>query len=329
MSSSSRTGFEQTSIHRIEDLREPVRGSCLDVVQMGKAPVTGTLFYGQSDGVSITSGSFIGKVWLRGPITSEGVTVSVGLQRGPGSRQLYQEVQTGVVGLFDAGTDQEGMYNGHSVYLAASLTEDRLHREARLSGVIVDDAAFQNPGLYPQLLDASLTSRLRKAVLAIHQGSDWHPESIDAIATDLLHVFLLHAGREPRNAAGATFTGNYARIVKRAQSWIEDNLEESISLNALADEACTSRRTLHRAFLEVMDESPTAYIRRLRLHRIRHDLLAEEAGAYSIAAIANRWGVGELGRFSGRYRSLFGELPSETVGTFRKAQPNHKLAESA
>ena len=51
---------------------------------------------------------------------------------------------------------------------------------------------------------------------------------------------------------------------------------------------------------------------RLRLHRIRHDLASDDEAARSIAIIANQWGVSELGRMSGRYRSIFGELPSET-----------------
>jgi transcriptional regulator GlxA family with amidase domain len=51
---------------------------------------------------------------------------------------------------------------------------------------------------------------------------------------------------------------------------------------------------------------------RLRLHRIRRDLASEEEAAHSVAIIANRWGVGELGRLAGRYRVAFGESPSET-----------------
>jgi hypothetical protein len=37
------------------------------------------------------------------------------------------------------------------------------------------------------------------------------------------------------------------------------------------------------------------------------------AQAPRIAEASNRWGIGELGRMSGRYKALFGELPSQTL----------------
>jgi len=77
--------------------------------------------------------------------------------------------------------------------------------------------------------------------------------------------------------------------------------------------ASVSRRALHRAFFGVLEESPQAYVIRLRLHRIRSDLAVRDLSAPSIAETANRWGISELGRMSGRYKAMFGELPSETA----------------
>ena len=50
------------------------------------------------------------------------------------------------------------------------------------------------------------------------------------------------------------------------------------------------------------------------MHRIRHDLASQAERACTVALIANEWGISELGRMAGRYRELFGELPSDTLG---------------
>ena len=103
------------------------------------------------------------------------------------------------------------------------------------------------------------------------------------------------------------------RLVARARAWIDANLGEPIGIDAIAAAAGASRRTLSRAFFDVLEESPQAYVTRLRLHRIRSDLVAHAVSAPKIAEASNRWGICELGRMAGRYKDMFGELPSETV----------------
>jgi AraC-like DNA-binding protein len=62
----------------------------------------------------------------------------------------------------------------------------------------------------------------------------------------------------------------------------------------------------------VLDETPQSYVRKLRLHRIRRHLASDAEVLCTITVVANQWGISELGRLSGWYRDLFGELPSET-----------------
>jgi transcriptional regulator GlxA family with amidase domain len=135
---------------------------------------------------------------------------------------------------------------------------------------------------------------------------DDHAASAAAKAPD-------HPARRP---TGRLDHGHW-RIVARAQAYIAANLAEPIAIDALADAACTTRRTLHRAFVEVLGESPRDHVLRSRLLRIRADLEAAAGDACTVADVANRWGIGELGRFAARYRALFGELPSATLARAR------------
>lgn len=74
----------------------------------------------------------------------------------------------------------------------------------------------------------------------------------------------------------------------------------------------TSRRTLENIFLEAFDVSPYQYVRALRLNSVRRALLSEENAKASIGDIVSRCGIWHLSRFAADYRSMFGELPSQT-----------------
>jgi AraC-like DNA-binding protein len=108
-------------------------------------------------------------------------------------------------------------------------------------------------------------------------------------------------------------------IVRRARAYILEHLAEPLSPETLAQAALTSRRTLFRAFAEILGDTPQVYVMRLRLHRIRHDLAGDDERACTVALIANQWGISELGRMARRYRDLFGEFPSETLAMQRLA----------
>jgi AraC-like DNA-binding protein len=76
----------------------------------------------------------------------------------------------------------------------------------------------------------------------------------------------------------------------------------------LADTLRVSRRTLEHAFREAVGCSPAQYFRMHRLSRVRTGLVRGQT--VTDAALSQQFV--SLGRFSGQYRSQFGELPSQT-----------------
>ena len=59
---------------------------------------------------------------------------------------------------------------------------------------------------------------------------------------------------------------------------------------------------------------PMAYVRNLRLCRVRHDLLDPARNDDSVSSAARRWSFTHMGQFSHDYRALFGEMPSNDAG---------------
>jgi transcriptional regulator GlxA family with amidase domain len=56
-----------------------------------------------------------------------------------------------------------------------------------------------------------------------------------------------------------------------------------------------------------------AYVRKVRLDRVRADLLRSDPQRVGVTQIATQWGFMHLSRFARQYRDLFNELPSTTL----------------
>ncbi|MFL9886382.1 helix-turn-helix domain-containing protein [Paraburkholderia agricolaris] len=104
----------------------------------------------------------------------------------------------------------------------------------------------------------------------------------------------------------------YSDIVKRSQEIALGNAEYPTSVLDLCSELRICRRTLQKSFLQVTGQSPSSYLRAVRLCGVRRLLRSTLANQMTIANAAARWGFFHLGNFASDYRRLFGELPSRT-----------------
>jgi len=81
----------------------------------------------------------------------------------------------------------------------------------------------------------------------------------------------------------------------------------------LAHDVGVTSRTLLRAFQDAYGMPPKRYLMLRELHVVRRSLRDGGGEDETVADILTRHGIWEFGRFAGRYRQLFGELPSETL----------------
>jgi AraC-like DNA-binding protein len=100
--------------------------------------------------------------------------------------------------------------------------------------------------------------------------------------------------------------------VRRVEDYIAAHAAEDIAITDLIEAAGVPGRTLFRTFRHFRHMSPMAYLRAVRMDRIRADLLSPPADM-TVTEIMSRWGVSQFGRFSAAYRKKYGELPSETL----------------
>jgi hypothetical protein len=123
---SQTNGWTRIPISGVEDLSDAVLGAGLEVTQMSRAPVTGSLAFATFHGITCTSGYIGGRVALIGPLSAKMVTLGVGLVIAPGTRHWLNEVTTGAVGVFLPGDEHDALYPPGSMYAVVTLAAERL-----------------------------------------------------------------------------------------------------------------------------------------------------------------------------------------------------------
>ncbi|MFE0450745.1 AraC family transcriptional regulator [Streptomyces sp. NPDC058914] len=120
-----------------------------------------------------------------------------------------------------------------------------------------------------------------------------------------------HAHREELDAPSAA--ARSPRAVELARDAVHARPEHPFTAAELAAVAGVGARWLQVAFRRQLGLSPMAYVREVRLARVREELERADPARTTVAEVAFRWGFGHLGRFAEKYRQRYGELPSETL----------------
>jgi len=104
-----------------------------------------------------------------------------------------------------------------------------------------------------------------------------------------------------------------ADVVRRAHDLVLARPEQPISVLDLCEKLRVSRRTIQNSFQSVTQMNPVSYLRAVRLAQVRRLLTTTSQGEVPVREAAMRWGFTNLGHFASDYKSLFGELPSQTL----------------
>ncbi len=217
------------------------------------------------------------------------------------------EVPAGALLVLSPGRDQRATLppGFRSIEIAAS--EKLLYRAGLLADVI-DPRSFPPEScvlpLGPGLVAAfeELAGPLRRPA-----GEGISPSCAASMRRRALD--LLRGALQGRGIPGIRSIPRYD-LALAALRLVEDNPGNPLSVQELVQALGVTRRALEYAFSSALEISPAQYLRARRLNRVRRDLNARKPLNVTDAAL--RHGFGHLGRFSGQYRRLFGELPSQT-----------------
>lgn len=215
-------------------------------------------------------------------------------------------------------SDEWGQITLGAGYQQFFLRIERPTLEAKLSGLLDRDVTaplrfeFSVDLQRPTLRTWVDCMNLLRSTLERGPDAETPPLLADKIEDMVLTGLLVG---QPNNYSEALHTPHQLcrpRTVKLVIDLMEAQPEQHLSLSDMARVAGVSARTLQDAFKRYVGISPTAYLRDVRLHRVRAEL-TNATSQVSVTEVASRWGFTHLGRFSAAYRQRFGESPSQTA----------------
>jgi AraC family transcriptional regulator, ethanolamine operon transcriptional activator len=104
-----------------------------------------------------------------------------------------------------------------------------------------------------------------------------------------------------------------SRLVQQADDYMMSHLDQPLTLKDLCNALGVSRRPLFYGFEEMFGTTPMEYLKAKRLQGARQMLKAANPKTTTVAAIVQKFGFWSKGHFARDYKTMFGELPTETL----------------
>lgn len=241
--------------------------------------------------------------------------ILVALALGPGRPPVWGGIAVGSGDIVTVGPGErlhalaEGPARWGTIRL---LQADLLDYGRRLNG----DAFVVPPGIVrwrpPRAANRSLHDLCRAALRLAEARS---AALADRAAAHGLEQQLIHALVESLAAATADREMPAARRHRRLLARFEDLLAAG-SLRAIAELGAAlgiSNRLLRECCKTHLGMSPSGYRRRRAMQEVHRALRRAAPDTSTVAELAGRHGFHDPGRFAGRYRAIYSELPSQTL----------------
>ncbi len=306
-----------------EGLQKAVHGSHVDIMQLGRGRLRGTLSHIGIDDFSLSIGAF--NMGMRTQRISSDDKLIIGMLLTAEQRVAHWsfDMQPSDVLVIPPLLEHDGVFHGASAYAAVRFDIGEVASlfggEARLS----DSDTWRSRGHFranPE--NGSVASRRLVAIMS-HLRSNkqgltpstaeyWKRAIVECLAVNVMSSL-------PPDDTG--WLPSARRLVRRVEEYLRDAGTRPVHVSEICAALNVSRRTLHRAFQEVFGVGPVTFLRQKRLCVV-HSVLRESAPrSTTVAAVAMEQGFYELGRFSQYYYAMFGEHPSQTLGVGTAPQP--------
>lgn len=306
-------------IRSIDDLQQPVKGADAEISQIESGAFTGSLTHGSLGEFSFSLGRFSRAVRARGILSKDRHVIGMLVDRGRPVSHWSFDVEPGDVIFDHLGGDHEGIYKGNAAFATIALGSRELAELMKGEPAFSDLVFWQRrTQIKPGDASRSIADRLAAIISRLemkHRGLS--PEGSDFWMRALVEAFVSTAGN------GVPWDGNRgpvksSLIVREVDDLLRRRGGRAVHISEICQALNISRRSLHRAFADVVGIGPVTYLRLRRLNAAREIFRRNGTPPVSVADVAWNFGFDDVGRFAGYYRRLFGERPSDTAGRSAK-----------
>jgi AraC family ethanolamine operon transcriptional activator len=316
MAASAYVLVNRTRVEDFESLRESVPASTSEVVQLEQGRMSGFLTHISIGDFSLSSGSFSLGVRTQGIFSDRKLTFGILLDASDKVSTLCHEMRPGDIGVSPPGVEHCCRYYGGASFAAISVCAAEFFSFLQSEPALRDLKIWRNRTLMrtDPIVRRVTTKRLNAIIswmsehgpeLSGEAAGFWKKSLLEFITTRIMSASALDDGQQISSASA---------LVRKVEDYVGVAGVRPMHISEICAEFGVSRRSLHRAFDEVLGMAPVTFLRHKRLCAVHSILRDGDPAKITVADAAMQQGFAELGRFSHYYHSLFGEYPSETLG---------------
>jgi AraC family ethanolamine operon transcriptional activator len=299
-----------------EGLHRAVHGTHVDVTQLGRGRLRGTLSHIGIGDFSLSIGAFNIGMRTRRIASDDRLIIGMLLEAEQRVTHWSFEMQPNDVLVMPPLVEHDGIFHGASAYAAMRLDLDEVGSLFSGDARLGDPESWRSKSHYraSPAYGAVASRQLARIVpgllnykggLAAPTADFWKRSIAECMVANVMASL-------PPDDSG--WLPSARRLVRRVEDYLTEMGERPVHISEICTALRVSRRTLHRAFHEVFGIGPVTFLRQKRLCTI-HSILRDSApGATTVTTVAMQQGFYELGRFSQYYHAMFGEYPSQTLG---------------
>jgi AraC family ethanolamine operon transcriptional activator len=316
------TPIQVRRLESFEQLESAVRGAQRSIVQIGRGRMSGQLTHLSIGNLPVDLGVFSIGMRSTGILSKD--RIAIGMLTGSSGRvtQWLHHVHIGDAMITPAGGEHDGSYEGGASFAVISFSpadiQSLFGSEPRLADLRLWK---KNHFRAAPHAGVKLISRLHEIVAHLQPDNvtlapgavEFWKRSIAEIMTAAIQLNNPADSDRPLPSA--------LKIVRKVEDYIDQAGARPVHISEICSKLNVSRRTLHRAFQDALGIGPVAFLQRRRLCDVHSAIRSGDPDTTTIAEIALQHGFLNLGRFSGYYRSLFGEYPSETFAQRACSKP--------
>jgi AraC family ethanolamine operon transcriptional activator len=310
----------------IEALRSPIADSSVEIVQLARRPVKGSLLKATLGDFAFSSGQFSGSLWGSGLVSRTHFCLGLILDRLGEVVSFGDSVESGDITCTPPGGESHVRFGAGASFASILITPADLRANFMAEPRLDDDAVWANALRFHTNTYTAL--EITRRVLAMSAMLEAHGSSLSETAAEfwkraMLEAFVttvIHGVPPYRAHIPSSF-----RLVREVERYVDARPDAPVHISEICGAFRVSRRTLHRAFHDAVGIGPVAFLRRKRLCAVHSALKNADPSRTRVTDIAMEFGFLEMGRFAGQYLSMFGESPSATLhSSVRSIRPKER-----
>lgn len=299
-----------------EGLHQAVHGSHVDVMQLGRGRLRGTLSHIGIGDFSLSIGTF--NIGIRTQRVSSDDKLIIGMLLAAERRVAHWsfDMQLNDVLVIPPLLEHDGVFHGASAYAAMRFDLDQVASLFGGEACLSDPDTWRRRGHFRADPATGAMASRRLVRIMSHLGT--HKDGLTPATADFWKRSIVECmAANVMSSLPPDDTGRLPsarRLIRRIEEYLDQAGTRPVHVSEICTAFTVSRRTLHRAFQEVFGLGPVTFLRHKRLCTIHSILRESRPGSTTVAAVAMQQGFYELGRFSQYYSMMFGERPSQTLG---------------